>query len=459
MTVIGSFVSAGTPLKISDHGSRKGKKAWRKNIDVNDVQEALHDLRAEEELGGGKLETRENEKLFTIDTDGDVRVQKKLKGVKHLQVSQVQALRVKAQQEGSTGKYVRSDTLSEQVNKKSRKTLGTLSTEAAINRMARQMTQGKPVSARALRAHGQLKAKSKRQVYSMWGTPDTPTPAQEAPLVKVPQGVELEFIKETLPKAIRMPSSIGKGYDVPALLPAHPGASYQPRESDHTALVEEISKRRKSKSTARNKLKRRMAPNIRSVRNYRPVTMEEDIQAMVQEQSDVSDHSESEAEEEEEKSVDPSAPDTVQTSADPPRKTKRQRRKESKLRAARIRALLKIRRKQFRAMFQHLPQMATAADEQARQRSDKEQRTQMLALKRATLPRKKMGRHPVRPLPLVADKAKSKPLRHVHSKTNLFMERLRSMEWRNIIEPRGIHSRRPRPHIAWREKTSFKMFK
>lgn len=52
--------------------SRKGKKAWRKNVDITAEEAALEAARAEERLTGGKVETRSNDALFTIDTEGDV---------------------------------------------------------------------------------------------------------------------------------------------------------------------------------------------------------------------------------------------------------------------------------------------------------------------------------------------------------------------------------------------------
>lgn len=63
---------AGTGAPSSKQASRKGKKAWRKNVDITAEEAALEAARAEERLTGGKVESRSNESLFTIDTEGDV---------------------------------------------------------------------------------------------------------------------------------------------------------------------------------------------------------------------------------------------------------------------------------------------------------------------------------------------------------------------------------------------------
>ncbi|KAK2765677.1 hypothetical protein FQN54_008533 [Arachnomyces sp. PD_36] len=49
--------------------SRKGKKAWRKNVDVSEVQEGLEVVR-DEVIQGGVLAEKPSEELFTIDTTG-----------------------------------------------------------------------------------------------------------------------------------------------------------------------------------------------------------------------------------------------------------------------------------------------------------------------------------------------------------------------------------------------------
>lgn len=75
-----------------NQGSRKGKRAWRKNVDLQDVEEGMEGLRAEERLTGyaqlciylgssspenlylcvrSILQKKTDEQLFQIDTTGD----------------------------------------------------------------------------------------------------------------------------------------------------------------------------------------------------------------------------------------------------------------------------------------------------------------------------------------------------------------------------------------------------
>ncbi|KAK2624463.1 hypothetical protein QTJ16_006413 [Diplocarpon rosae] len=56
--------------------SRKGKKAWRKNVDVTEIQEGLEEVR-DELITGGVIAEKSSDDLFTLDTAGDVGIQKK----------------------------------------------------------------------------------------------------------------------------------------------------------------------------------------------------------------------------------------------------------------------------------------------------------------------------------------------------------------------------------------------
>ncbi|KAI1004091.1 hypothetical protein K3495_g4117 [Podosphaera aphanis] len=69
--------------------SRKGKKAWRKNVDVTEINEGLQNVR-EELIHGGVIAEKASEDLFTIDTAGDASISKKLlKGSKKLKADEI----------------------------------------------------------------------------------------------------------------------------------------------------------------------------------------------------------------------------------------------------------------------------------------------------------------------------------------------------------------------------------
>ena len=60
----------GAPSQLSQ-SARKGKKAWRKNIDIDNVEEGLETIRTEERVLGTALHNQQDRDLFTIDVTGD----------------------------------------------------------------------------------------------------------------------------------------------------------------------------------------------------------------------------------------------------------------------------------------------------------------------------------------------------------------------------------------------------
>jgi nucleolar protein 53 len=72
--------------------SRKGKKAWRKNVDVSEVQEGLEALR-EEIILGGPIAEKPSEELFAVDTVGSEDIKKRHKLQKPLTADKILAQR------------------------------------------------------------------------------------------------------------------------------------------------------------------------------------------------------------------------------------------------------------------------------------------------------------------------------------------------------------------------------
>ncbi|RDL30486.1 uncharacterized protein BP5553_10364 [Venustampulla echinocandica] len=73
--------------------SRKGKKAWRKNVDVTEIQDGLEMVR-DEIIKGGVLAEKDSAELFTLDTAGDASIQRKLlKGSRVLKADEIIAQR------------------------------------------------------------------------------------------------------------------------------------------------------------------------------------------------------------------------------------------------------------------------------------------------------------------------------------------------------------------------------
>ncbi len=89
---------ASTKVAPATHSqpSRKGKKAWRKNIDVSEVQTGLEEAR-EEVIQGGIIAEKPSEELFMLDTTGSDDIKKKhIKHDKPLKADEIIAARASA---------------------------------------------------------------------------------------------------------------------------------------------------------------------------------------------------------------------------------------------------------------------------------------------------------------------------------------------------------------------------
>ncbi|KAK9370044.1 ribosome biogenesis protein Nop53/GLTSCR2 [Lipomyces kononenkoae] len=72
--------------------SRKGRKAWRKNVDISDIQEGLEKAREETILHGTTLNSISSNQLFAVDTIASKSALKKV-GKKPLKVDEILASR------------------------------------------------------------------------------------------------------------------------------------------------------------------------------------------------------------------------------------------------------------------------------------------------------------------------------------------------------------------------------
>lgn len=80
------------PPQQYSQSSRKGKKAWRKNVDITDITSGLENLR-EEVIKGGPVAEKPSEELFATDIAGSDHIRKKYGVGKKLKADEVLAQR------------------------------------------------------------------------------------------------------------------------------------------------------------------------------------------------------------------------------------------------------------------------------------------------------------------------------------------------------------------------------
>ncbi|KAL4964673.1 uncharacterized protein BDV14DRAFT_190135 [Aspergillus stella-maris] len=205
--------------------SRKGKKAWRKNVDVTEVQEGLRLLK-DEEIKGGVLAEQPSEELFVIDKKGssELRDTHRKQNKKLLKADEILAQR-SAITAVDTRKRTNSKVTDGVIEPKTKKHKSDWVSRKEWNRLKQVAKEGKP-----------LEKTGAAGIFDPWADEADPTPYDD------PQFDYLEKPKaKVLPDTLkRAPISLAaNGKAVPAVRAPTAGTSYNPTFEDWDALLQE----------------------------------------------------------------------------------------------------------------------------------------------------------------------------------------------------------------------------
>ncbi|EDO14880.1 hypothetical protein Kpol_1012p8 [Vanderwaltozyma polyspora DSM 70294] len=240
--------------------SRKGKKAWRKNIDLTDIEKSLESKR-DLEITHGKadLASVEDEALFAVDTDGDNVLKQKLikrKQIKKNLKSTEILESIKTNSKVSVLKHPK--VISN--NEKSKKKVQGVSKKEITRLMAMAgKVHGESGSKTKLAKDGLVKSGSN----DLWGDEK---PSKKKKKIQLPSGIKLDVSsKKEIPKELltqsttswSLPSVKPKTLDIEPVkvkeykeLP-HSGKSYNPNRSDWSALLDKEYKEEKVREDRR----------------------------------------------------------------------------------------------------------------------------------------------------------------------------------------------------------------
>lgn len=221
----------------SSQPSRKGKRSWRKNVDISDIEKKLHEQR-EEVINHGKLLSEvESEDLFIIDEDADETIEKKLvkDNVKKLKSSEI--LENKSKIPALVGKINKK-------NKDGKKIQGVDKKEMIHLLKLAGKIKGYDKSDERLAKEGIINSKA----YDVWDTPLE----DEILNSKLPNALKenstISFTKATIiPKTLKeAPIQVKKLENLP-----HAGKSYNPSFDNWKNLIEQEFFKEKTKEDQR----------------------------------------------------------------------------------------------------------------------------------------------------------------------------------------------------------------
>ncbi|KAJ3300262.1 Glioma tumor suppressor candidate region protein 2 [Borealophlyctis nickersoniae] len=451
--------------KLTSQASRKGKKAWRKNVDIGAVEQQLEELRNEERFGG-KLHAQPDDAIFFTDKSGDADARKAIRNRK-LRIDQI--LTPQSAFEGVRSRLV----------PPSAKTLPPAFTGGKPRAVSKSVLAQVERLAKRKRDAGLLPGSSrvekKRRVeerkkelearkggFDLWDVKDNS---------EADASVTTEYIEPFKAKPVKKPKlPEEKPKAIPAVELTHAGASYNPTFDDHQdalrkAVDDELEKEKKRADLAKK------------------LSYPAELDLLDDETFFEDDSEEEESEEEEEETADPSTTMSMSNGAatdteredngdDAPRshvkpvnvelrKTRAQRNKEAR-RAEKEREEKKAKEekellKQLNRLGEIKKDVAKAEKESAARR---EQRLKAEA-QAAAEQTKRLGPHFFKAAPmdvqLTEDLADS--LRELKPEGNLFLDRFQSLQKRSLIETRVRVGKRQKYKRKMVETHDYKRFK
>jgi len=304
---------------------RKGKKDWKKNIDITDVENDLDEIRKEEIAFGGKIEEQSNEDLFTIDVEGDSEVKRKNKSKKLLTIEEILKPQSKVKSLGSnrSSKNVSRFNLSK-YTKEQVKQINKRKAEGKINNKANKKKKRGSIIARDL-----------------WEESDNVEPQ------------EINFFNQPKPKAPSTLKYNKLAEKIEAVKVGHPGTSYNPTFTDHQDALRIAVDIEQKKEDEKAKIEKQLS--------YPP------------ELDEMSDHEiiDDDDEEEEEEDVEENNVEDQKFIKTTERKTRAQRNKEKKKKEKEEKRLKKLKEKEMSKQIEEIEKIQQKIDEEEKNTLEK----------------------------------------------------------------------------------------
>ncbi|KAG5641248.1 hypothetical protein DXG03_005662 [Asterophora parasitica] len=435
--------AAGAPSQLNQ-SSRKGKRAWRKNVDIQDVEAGMEEMRAEERVIGKTLQATKDQDLFQIDVTGDAQIRKSLP---RFSTSQLSSIKILAERSAVPAVFSRP---SSTTASKKRKPLVSNEKKTRLLRIAKRPRKGPfnsvidPTEFGAGSAIIELSEAVKNSgTYDAWAPP----PPQE----EIKEG--LETVQK---KSVKVPalSRVRDTIDVPAIIQPHQGTSYNPPVESHQELLLQahgIEERRIRDAEKLAEVKEKIEAAKRDVEENNPAVA-----------SGMKLHEDIVGNEDDGESVEGEG--DLPSKRLPPRKTQAQRKKAARLLAEKRELAERAARKR---MLAAIPSAKTLRRSNARLTSVREKalmekRTaEVDKIKQHGLAGRKLGKHkvPERAVVVQLGEDLSESLRALKPEGNLFRDRFLSLQQRALVEPRvPVLPKKHRSKIVEYEKHAWKRF-
>ncbi|CAG7996214.1 unnamed protein product [Penicillium olsonii] len=204
--------------------SRKGKKAWRKNVDVTDVQEGLRQL-TDAEIKGGLVTEKPSDELFTLDTTGNEDIRKSI-AKKHKPLKSDEILAKRSMIPALDGRKRGNPNVTDGViQPKTKKPKSDWVSQKEYQRLKQVAKDAQP-----------LGKKTENEFYDPWAEDAEPSTTYDDPRFDFLQKPKPKVEPTTLKHAPVSLAANGKA--VPSVKMPHAGTSYNPVFEEWDRLLE-----------------------------------------------------------------------------------------------------------------------------------------------------------------------------------------------------------------------------
>ncbi|KAH6889159.1 ribosome biogenesis protein Nop53/GLTSCR2 [Thelonectria olida] len=416
--------------------SRKGKKAWRKNVDVTEVQDGLKQLN-EEIIRGGVIKEKASEDLFVLDVKGDNSAAKKSKGAK----KGLKADEIIAQRSAVPA-----------VSMRKRPSDKTTNGVIPAKRQRTDWVSHKELARLKRVADGQHNAtiEINDASYDPWAMAVEPKKADIDDFLHEKQNVKA-------PKSMKQKpiSLLENGKHVPAVQKPAGGYSYNPMFADYEERLAEESE--KALEAERKRLEDEQKEQEKQEAVARSAAEAEAAEA----RADMSEWEEDSEWEGFQTDNEDDKPTTKRPQRKTPAQRNRIKRRKEDERLAKQKASIKAQRRQE----QRIKEIAEEVEEDERNRQlilavESEDDEAVAELKERKLRRKQLGKYklPENDLELVLPDELQESLRLLKPEGNLLKDRYRSMLMRGKVESRRHIPFRRQVRGKYTEKWTYKDF-
>jgi nucleolar protein 53 len=440
------------PPQQHSQPSRKGKKAWRKNVDITDIQSGLEEVR-EQLIKGGIVSEKPSSELFTTDIVGSDAIRTKHNVGRKLKADEILAQRsvvpsVSTHRRPTTGEIEVERRITDGIVRDAKRQKRDYVGYKEYERL-RKIAYGGDTQHRNI-----VKAHEDGASYDPWDSLGTNSNN------KAGNGwiEEKRPVKEPVTLK-RKPVSLAKnGRDLPAVLKPDAGKSYNPTFADWNNLIQ----REGTKEVETEKARQEEARRDRKIQELREKAKREEEM----EQAGYGSNWESEWESEWEGIMSENEEKEWLSRKRPERKTKAERNKIARRKEEERKKLHEESRKKHE---QQVTQIEQIAQEQTLAEMERQKKLQLQRMEvessedeaELELRKRRFGTHSVPEMPLevvLADELQDS-LRLLKPEGDLLQGRFRSMMVRGKLETRKKITQHKKPNRKATEKWSYKDWK